>query len=409
MTPTTPLHVVIAGGGIAAVEATMALRDLAEDRVRITVVAPEPELELKPMRTAEPFAAGHVQRFSLADLLARFDADLQRGGLAEVDPDRHVIVLDDGSEVGYDALVLAVGARPRPAFDHVLTFGADAHTEILNALLADLEQGYTRSVAFVVPPGVSWPLPLYEIALMTAQQVWSMGIDDVDLHLVTPEGSPLAIFGTEPSDAVARLLDEAGITFHGHAYAEVARGAISLRPGHDELRAERIVALPVLDGPAIPGIPADEHGFIPVDEHGRVRGLTNVYAAGDAADFPVKQGGLACQQADAIAEYLAAQAGARVVPEPFRPVLRGKLLTGQGHRFMHHSLHGGAGGGRTSSFSLWFPPTKVSGHYLSQWLPHLTERSEPDAHFEIEVPLPNSYEAGRRAMTLDPFSPVPHR
>jgi sulfide:quinone oxidoreductase len=407
MTPPRPFHVVIAGGGVAAVEATMALRDLAEDRVRITVIAPDRDFELKPMRTAEPFAAGHVHRYPLSDLLGRFGADLRRGGLARVDADTHAVHLDDGSELRYDALILAVGAQPRPAYDRVLTFGADARTEVLNALLADLEQGYTRSVTFVVPPGVSWPLPLYEIALMTARQVWGMGMDDVEIDLVTPEASPLAIFGAEPSDAVAGLLDEAGIGFHGNAYAEVEHGTIALRPGDETLRPQRIVALPVLEGSRIPGVPAGEHGFIPTDERGRVRGLTDVFAAGDAADFPVKQGGLACQQADAIAEYLAAQAGAAIEPRPFRPVLRGKLLTGGGERFLRHALHGGAGSGRESDFSLWFPPTKVSGRYLSQWLPHLDEAPQ-EPHIEIEVPLPDSYVRGRRAMSLDPLSPVRH-
>ena len=408
MTTSTPLHVVIAGGGVAAVEATMALRDLAEDRVRITVVAPDRDFELKPLRTAEPFAAGHVHRYPISELLGRFGAELRAAGLARVDANARVVHLDDGAELGYDALILAVGARPRAAYERVLTFGADARTEVLNSLLADLEGGYTRSVAFVVPPGVSWPLPLYEIALMTAQQVWSMGMDDVRIDLVTPEASPLAIFGPDPSAAVARLLGEARIAFHGGAYAEIAHGAITLRPGDETLRPQRIVALPVLEGPQIPGVPAGEHGFIPTDERGRVRGLPDVFAAGDAADFPVKQGGLACQQADAIAEYIAAQAGAPLEPQPFRPVLRGKLLTGRGDRFLHHALHGGAGSGRESDFSLWFPPTKVSGRYLSQWLPRLDREEPEEPHLEIEVPLRDAYALGRRALALDPLSPVRH-
>ncbi|HEY3189972.1 MAG TPA: FAD-dependent oxidoreductase [Solirubrobacteraceae bacterium] len=405
MLPTSPLHVVIAGGGIAALETTMALRDLAEDRVRITLVAPEPDFELKPLRTAEPFARDHVRRYPLADLAERFGAGLLPTGLAGVDAERYVVRLTDGGELAYDALVLAVGACPRPAYDRVLTFGGDARTEVLNALLADLEEHYTRSVAFVVPPGASWSLPLYELALMTAHQVWAAGIDDARIDVVTPEATPLAIFGAEASDAVAAMLDQAGIAFHGHAYAEVEGDAIALRPGLERVRADRVVALPVLEGPEVPGVPADEHGFIPIDEHGRVRGLTDVYAAGDAADFPVKQGGLACQQADAIAEHIAARAGAPVDPQPFRPVLRGKLLTARGSRYLRHALHGGAGQGRVADFSLWFPPTKVSGRYLSQYLPHLEEQPVGEPHIDVEVPLPGPYIAGRLAMTLDPYSP----
>src|SRR4051794_2361421 len=150
MPSASPLNVVIAGGGIAAVEAVMALRDMAEDRVTITVLAPERDLELKPLRTAEPFSVDHVRRFPLADILARFDAQIRASGLAAVDADNHSVRLDDGSDLAYDALLLAVGARPRPAYEGVLTFGADPRTEALNDLLADLEGGYGSSVAFVV-------------------------------------------------------------------------------------------------------------------------------------------------------------------------------------------------------------------------------------------------------------------
>ena len=188
MSPQTPLDVVIAGGGIAALEATMALRDLAEDRVKITLVAPERDFELKALRTAEPFSRDHVPHYPLSEIAARFDAELRVGAVAEVDAARHVARLTDGTELAYDALVLAVGARARAAYEHVLTFGGDSRTEILNALLADLEEHYTRSVAFVVPPGVGWPLPPYELALMTAQQVHGMGIDDARFEFVTKMG-----------------------------------------------------------------------------------------------------------------------------------------------------------------------------------------------------------------------------
>jgi sulfide:quinone oxidoreductase len=189
-------------------------------------------------------------------------------------------------------------------------------------------------------------------------------------------------------------------------------GQLLLRPGNERVDVRRIVALPVLEGPQIPGVPVSDHGFIPTDEHGRVRGLTDVYAAGDAADFPVKQGGLACQQADAIAEYLAAQAGADIQPTPFRPVLRGKLLTGRAGWFLRNALHGGGGEGRASDLAMWFPPTKVSGKYLSQWLPHLDREVAPPAadepHVDIEVPLPSPHPLGWEAMRLDPYSPVHH-
>ena len=78
------------------------------------------------------------------------------------------------------------------------------------------------------------------------------------------------------------------------------------------LEVDRVVALPLLHGPQLAGAPAEsDYGFIPVDVHGRVKGLQNVYAAGDSTNFPIKQGGLATQQADAVASHLGLAAGRR--------------------------------------------------------------------------------------------------
>src|SRR3954468_18781974 len=412
MTSSAPLNVVVAGGGVAALEAAMALHDLAGDRVRLTLVAPEPEFELKALRTAEPFAAGHVPRYALAELAARLEVTLRAGTLSGVDTARRTVVLADGAELPYDALVVAVGARPRAAYRRAITFGADDRTELLNALLADLDEHYSRSVAFIVPPGVTWSLPLYEIALMTAREVHSMGIDDVRFELITPESTPLMLFGPDASDAAARLLETAGVGFRGGAYADVdARGQIRLMPGGDVFDAERIVALPVMDGPAVEGLPRDEHGFIPIDDRGRVPVVEDVYAAGDGADFPIKQGGLACQQADAIAHELACRAGADIEPEPFRPVLRGKLLTGNGATYLRSSITGGDGEDATSDTELWWPPAKLSGRWLSRHLARVDgarqERAQPGAAgdgVDVEVHLPSPMELRRRALSLDPYS-----
>jgi sulfide:quinone oxidoreductase len=142
------------------------------------------------------------------------------------------------------------------------------------------------------------------------------------------------------------------------------------------LGADVVVALPGLVGPRISGLPHDDEGYIPVDEHGHVRGCTDVFAAGDATAFPVKHGGLAAQQADAVAEAIAAQVGTVGMPEPFRPVLRGLLLTGDAPLYLRAEL--GPGGrrehrllpspGTVSPHALWWPPGKVAGRYLTPFL-----------------------------------------
>ena len=410
-TPTHLPHIVIAGGGVAAVEAALALHDLAGERIRLTIVAPEREFALRPLSTAEPFSRDHVRRHSLTALAEEVSAELVTGAIAEVHPDRHAVGLVGGREIGYDALVVAVGGRQRTALRRALTFTGDRSSMSYNELLADVDGGWARAIEFIVPPGTAWTLPLYELALMTAAEAWDMGIDDMRIRIVSPEAAPLALFGPQASAAVAALLQRANIAFRGGTYAREGEDRrIELVPGGERLDRERIVTLPTMDGPGIAGLPTDERAFIPTDEHGRVRGVDDVYAAGDGTAFPVKQGGIACQQADAIAELLAAAAGAPVTPQPFRPVLRGRLLTGRGAQYLEHAIHGGAGEGPEPELRLWDVAHKVEGRYLSPWLAQREGGAPPPQRLEgdvdVDVALPTAYEAGRAAMRLAPYSPT---
>jgi sulfide:quinone oxidoreductase len=223
------------------------------------------------------------------------------------------------------------------AVDGALTFRGPADTERIDALLAELESGEVRRVAFAVPAGAVWSLPAYEFALMSSSWLAARGID-AELALVTPEDEPLQLFGREASAAVRRLLEERGIAVHTGVYAAHARDGELLLVGGGVLAADRVVALPRLQGPRIGGVPQTFEGFIPVDLHGRVTGLSDVYAAGDVTTFAVKQGGIAAQQAAAAAEAIAAAAGLAVEPRPFRPVLRGLLVTGEGPQYLRCEL-----------------------------------------------------------------------
>ena len=329
-----PLNAVICGGGVAALEAVLALRDLAAERVAITIVSPRPDFVLTPLAVGAPFAVSHVPHWPLSEVARELDAHHIAGALSHVDSDANRVHLSDGSTLGYDVLLLATGARRYPAFDHVQTF-AEADPGALYGLLRDLEEGWSKSVAFVVPPGVDWTLPAYELALLTARQVRSMGMAETQITIVTPEARPLALFGPGASTATSEVLDRAGVAIVVDACVQSvipARG-LSLAQGHRTFEVERVVALPRVKGLRISGLPHDHDGFLPVDEHAAVIGVEDVFAAGDGTDFPVKQGGLATQQADAAAELIAQRAGAVLTPQPFRPVLRGWLLTGAAPRF----------------------------------------------------------------------------
>lgn len=380
-------RVLVAGGGVAGLETVLALRDLAGDRVATTLVSPEPEFVFRPMAVAEPFSRGRAARHPLTAVARYTGAELVRARVSAVETGERNVVLDDGDRLAYDALLVAVGALGEPALRHALTWTPEADHELFGGLLRDLEEGYAKSVAFIVPPVVAWPLPAYELALMTAWEASAMGAD-VDIAIYTPEDAPLALFGTAASEALRAELDEVGIRVVTRARVEDAdRGLLANgRP----LESQRAVALPRAVGAALRGLPADDSGFIPADGHGKVTGVEAVWVAGDAMAFPVKQGGLAAQEADAAAEAIAAAAGADLEPRPFRPVLRGVLLTGRGRRWMR--LRTGEDEGESVRHALWWPPTKVAGRYLSPYLGAIEDAdllgstATPDGH-PVELDL----------------------
>jgi len=367
----SPHRVVIAGGGIAGLEALLALRALGESRVEITLVSAEEDFVYRPLAVARPFAMGHATRTPLAEAVRDAGATLKIAALESVDPAARTIHTSDG-DVEYDELILAIGARATPAFTRGTTWDDRSDDDVVGGLLRDVEEGYAKSLAVVIPPGPGWPLPAYELALLIRRDAYGMGLDP-EITLVTPENAPLAIFGPRAVEAISTDLDAAKIRVETGVYAELSPGhatTVHLRPGDRSFDVARVLALPRLHGRAIPGIPADPDGFVEVDEHCRVRGVPGVWAAGDGIAFPIKFGGLATEQADAAAEDIAVHAGAILVPRPFRPVLRGRLFTGVGRReqWLHYDAAGGGGDGRAAPHALWWPPGKVAGRYLAPWL-----------------------------------------
>jgi sulfide:quinone oxidoreductase len=238
-----------------------------------------------------------------------------------------------------------------------------------------------------MPAGISWPLPLYELALLTAVHLADSGAD-VDLQLVTPEPRPLQLFGSAASEVVVELLDRHGIELLTDTIPAAVEENVLRFVGTGEIEADRVVALPRIEGLRLPGIPHDANGFVPIDEHGRVRDVEDVYAAGDLTNFPIKQGGLAAQQADAAAEAIAAAAGVEITPSPFKPVLRGLLLTGLSPRFMRAEV--GSQESQVDTEPLWWPPAKIVGRHVAPFLAaqlHISQAPPRSDVLEVEVEL----------------------
>jgi sulfide:quinone oxidoreductase len=372
-----PLRVVIAGGGVAALELMLGLRALAGDRVTQTLLAPARDFTYRPLSVVEPFAHERPPHFDLGTICAECSAEHHADALARVWRKDKVAATRLGERIPYDILAVATGARLRVALPGAVTFWGAADRPVYEALLAELETGDVRDLAFVYGGESGWALPLYELALMTASHARKVGAHDARINLVTAEPAPLDVFGLRASERVTALLDERGIqVLTGTRVSGLDGGLLTLVPA-GELAADRVVALPRAEGPAIEGLPQDARGFLPVDLYGRVRGVEDVYAAGDATTFPVKQGGMAAQQADVVSMVIAARAGAQVRPRAFRPTLRGLLLTGQTREFLRAEVSGGHGETSiASSDPLWWPPAKVAGHYLAPYLAWLSERPE---------------------------------
>jgi sulfide:quinone oxidoreductase len=362
-------RVTIVGGGVAALEAMIALRRLGEERVTIELVTPTSEWAYRPLVVAEPFGLGSATRYDLVRIARDHGAALHLAGVEAIAPQQRRLRTWDGRTFDYELLLIAIGAQPARSLPGSVTVQGPGYTGRFRTILRELEERRIRRVAFAVPTGASWPLPLYELALMTAARVAERGLRRVELSIVTPEEQPLELFGPAASQAMRALLADRGVHLHTARHAaSVHEGALALVPG-GSVDADRVVSLPRVRGPFLSGLPHDPEGFIPTDLHGLVDGQRDVYAAGDATTFPIKQGGVATQQADAAAETIAARAGADVEPTPFRPVLRGMLLTGSTSRYLRADVSGTVGdSSSTSEQALWWPPSKIAGRWLAPYL-----------------------------------------
>jgi sulfide:quinone oxidoreductase len=343
-----------------------------------------------------------MRRYPLAAIATDTGAHLVEDSLVGVDIPAHRAQLRSGAELGYDVLLVAVGARPEPVLPGAMTFAGERDAPGIRDLLEKVRRGAIGRMAFAIPTGVSWPFPLYELALSMASASREPGTRDVELTLVTPEDAPLQIFGATAARSVGELLDEHGIKLiTSHQPRRVAPGRLELTPADEVVMADVVVAAPRLRGPAVPGLPSDPHGFLPIDEHGRVAGVEDVYAAGDGTAFPIKQGGLAAQQADAAAEAIALRAGAAVDPQPFRPVLRGLLFGVGGQRYLRADVSGAAGDSSESSEdALWWPPAKIAARRLSPYLASVhdlpAEASGGVVPLELEIERAGGLRGGLR-------------
>lgn len=358
--------VLIAGGGVAGLEAVLAMREIERAPLSITLLSPTDEFVLAPLSVLEPFGSDEAPRVPLAEFCAEQGVELAPAGLAEVWPEAQRVLTDTGDELPYDSLLLCIGARRRSVLEGALDFRGGADTAAIEELIKRARGLEGGRLAFVVPVGTTWPLPLYELALLVADQ---LDEDPVEIAMITHEESPLEAFGPSASSKVAELLEAARIELTTSERESTAPGG--------RVAADWVVTVPELDVPELPGLPQVANGFIAVDPQMRVIGAEHVWAVGDVTWSPLKQGGLAAQQADVAAASIAAAAGVDLEVPAYAPVLRAALMTRDGPYYMRSGSSGEDGEQRAP---LWWPPAKVAGRLLA---PYLASRDD-----DIEVSEP---------------------
>jgi sulfide:quinone oxidoreductase len=359
-------RVLIAGGGVASIEAALALRDLCGDRVSVEVFSASHDFVYRPYAVGEPYGTAHVAKYDAADLLARCGAAFHLANVTSVDCEERRLVTHDGERFPYDYLILAPGIQRMWPVPGAITFWGIADELGVRDVLADLRGGKIGSLAFTMPGTAAWALPMYELALLARADLAAAGVEP-RLTIVTPEDAPLEVFGRRASELVATLLAERRIdVVTGRRPVRFEQGRLVTVPG-DHFEVEAAVSLPELEGRRIHGVLHDPFGFIRIDEHCRVLKRERLFAAGDVTAFPVKQGGIATQQADVIAEAIAAEVGVEITPQPFEPVLRAELWTGEGSLYLEGWPTGGHG--ETSTLTAEPPWGRNVGKIVGRYLP----------------------------------------
>lgn len=373
----TQVRVVIAGAGFAAFETALALREYAKGAVAVYMVSSRSEFVFTPASTRELFGPVPETRWPLHGLARRAGAAIIPGSLAAVDAPGRRLVTVDGNAVDYDYAVVAIGGRPETWLNAPgLTFvGSQDVAEMarrLDDVVTRVAAGETVDLTFVVPLGGGWVIAAYELALMARRYLTAHGAGSgARLRVITSEDAPLGVFGEGASEAVTTALADSGIALTaGTVVRGWSSGQLRTVPG-GMVPSDVVIALPRIRGPRVRGLPQTANGFVDATPDGRVRGRDRVFVAGDAGPFPVKQAGLACQEADLVAAAICADLGIDVPELPSSPVLRGVLWSGDGDQFLRRDLAGGhdeSQGSVSVATALWWPPGKVAGRFLTPFL-----------------------------------------
>ncbi len=347
-------HVVILGAGFAGIAAA---RALAARAVRVTVVDRRNYHLFQPL--LYQVATAGLSPADIATpirevLREQQNARVLLGRVRAIDPDRRVVVLEEG-EIGYDYLIVATGARHSYfGRDEWATLAPglkkiDDATQIRRRILTAFEKAEATAdeverralLTFCIvgggPTGVELAGAIVELARFGMQRDFR-GFDPASARVVLIESNErvLAAFPPALSADAKAALQTLGVEVRNGGRVEQVdeRGVV--------VSGERIAARTVLWAAGVVaspaarwlGAPADRAGRVIVNPDLSVPGHDNVFAVGDTAMVADPQGrpvpGLApaAKQGGAFAAaVIAARASGRPAPRRFRYRHLGSLAT----------------------------------------------------------------------------------
>jgi NADH dehydrogenase FAD-containing subunit len=314
-----PPRVVVLGAGFGGLETAFYLRMLTGERTRITLVSDRKSFLFKPNSIYVPFGLDPEKlRVPLAAPAARKGIELVRARAREIDTDARRVSVD-GHSIPYDFLVVATGADMRATeipglAEHAISTWTPVDMLRLRTAFEELleasNRGERRRVLFTVPPNNKCAGPLYEIVLMLDSWLRRKGARDaVDIAWSTFERTYIQAFGPRLHEVVSTEFARRGIEGHAGWMVERVEPRLVTYANGEQLDYDVLVAFPpYVASTPFPGLAADDRGFLATElASRRLLDHPEVFAVGDAGDFPVKQAFLAFLQADAAASHLSAE------------------------------------------------------------------------------------------------------
>jgi 3-phenylpropionate/trans-cinnamate dioxygenase ferredoxin reductase component len=278
---TTTGGIVIVGGGLAAARTAEQLRR-SEYSGPVTIVSDEDHLPYDRPPLSKEVLRAETDDVTLkpAEFYAENDITVRLGsGARSVDTAARTLTLRDGSELGYDELIIATGLVPKriPSFPDL---------EGIHVL-----RNYDESVALRKEAGSARHAVVVGAGFIGCEVAASLRKLGVEVALVEPQPAPLAsVLGQQIGELVARLHRAEGVDVRCGVGVDEVRGGdrvekVVLSDG-SELDADLVIvgigSRPATEWLEGSGIEVD-NGVV-CDDHGR-SSAPNVWAIGDVASW----------------------------------------------------------------------------------------------------------------------------